>query len=111
MGILSDSCQPCRTVCGVAPVLYSNYEVAKSAEQVMGELMKRTFLCTQVLTQAGFVAARQEGTLQKHADGSWGPTGELRSEERPLKRVRQDVSAAAGGVQQKRQHGRRCAVM
>ncbi|CAK0787612.1 hypothetical protein CVIRNUC_010834 [Coccomyxa viridis] len=65
----------------------------------------------QVLTHAEFVVARQEDSLQKHADGSWGPTGELGSEERPLKRVRQDVSAAAGGVQQKRQHGRLCAVM
>ena len=77
----------------------------------MGETMKRTLVCMQVLTQADFVAARQEGTLQKHADGSWGPTEELSSEERPLKRVRQDVSAAASGVQPKRQHGRRCAVM
>ena len=74
-------------------------------------LVKRLVLCMQVLTQAELEAARQEGSLQKHADGSWGPPGELLGRERPLKRIRQDVSAAAVGVQQKAQHRRRCALM
>ena len=77
----------------------------------MGEPMTCMLLCAQVLTHAEFAAARQDGKLQKCTDGSWGPTGDLHPEERPLKRVRQDVSAAAGGVQPKRQPGRRCAVM
>ena len=73
--------------------------------------MECMLLCMQVLTQAEFLAARQEGSLQKGADGSWGPPGEPLSGERPLKRVRQDVSTAAAAVQQKIHHGRHCAVM
>ena len=92
------------------PIQYDVCKAAKSAE-LMDKPMTCMLLCMQVLTQAEFVAARQEGALQKRADGSWGPPGELLSGERPPKRARQDVSTAAGAAQQKGQHGRRCAVM
>ena len=77
------------------------------------------WLAAQVLTQLEYLAARREGSLVKHADGSWGPFGGGEPElplSRPLKRARYDVSTAAGGAlpetaKPKGQQGRRCAIM
>lgn len=73
-----------------------------------------------MLTQAEYLAAKHEGSLVKHANGSWSATGETEVEllDRPLKRARHgvDVSAAAsdakaGVAKQRVQQGRRCAIM
>ena len=77
------------------------------------------FLAVQVLTQVEYLAARREGSVVKHADGSWGTSGGDEPElplSRPLKRARKDVSAAAGAAapqaaQLRAQQGRRCAIM
>ena len=73
----------------------------------------------QVLTQGEYLAARREGSLVKHADGSWGTSGGDQPElplSRPLKRARQDVSAAAGAAALQAAkpavlQGRRCSIM
>lgn len=78
--------------------------------------MVRIMWPAQVLTQAEYLAAKREGTLVKHADGSWGSPGEAQFGDRPLKRARQDVSTGAGAritdtAQERGLRGRRCVIM
>ena len=79
----------------------------------------QSFPAVQVLTQVEYLAARREGSLVKHADGSWGTSGGDEPElplSRPLKRARQDISAAAvvatpQAANSRAQQGRRCVIM
>jgi hypothetical protein len=78
--------------------------------------MVRIMWPAQVLTHVEYLAAKREGTLAKHADGSWGSPGEAEFGDRPLKRARQDVSAGVGArirdaAQERGHHRRRCAIM